>query len=109
MFTRILQKRLAFALMAAVACPLPNIAQAQINPFNMGSEFGAHMNFNSARDFANHATQRWNRYNQQLAASGGKEMMFRFELGAGIIVTDADIKFSLRSFHDHEIVHDTTL
>lgn len=111
MITPFLQKRHwpVVAVIAVVLSFAPSRSRAQMNPFNMRSEFGAHMNFESAKSFANHASAKWNRYNQALAAAGGKDMMFRFELGGGIILTDASIKFSLRTIHGNEITHDTSL
>jgi hypothetical protein len=111
MITPFRQKRhlLAVATIAVVLCSAPVCSRAQSNPFNMRSEFGAHMNFESARDFASHANAKWNRYNQALAAAGGKDVMFRFELAGGIILTDASIKFALRSIDHNEITHDTSL
>jgi hypothetical protein len=89
-------------------CFSPN-TQAQFNPFSIHTNTSAHLHYGFGTSAANRAQAKWARYNQALAASGGKDLMFRFELGGGIIMTDAVVDFSLRTINKGEVTHDTSM
>jgi hypothetical protein len=111
MLTSLLPKQywLAFTVIGALLCSTATGTQAQINPFSIHTNTSAHLNYGFGTGAANRAQARWARYNQALAASGGKDLMFRFELGGGIIMTKASVDFSLRTIHNSEVTHDTSM
>jgi hypothetical protein len=100
---------LAFTLIALVLFAKPFCTIAQVNPYSMAGNTTSYLSFGFASSAANRANARWARYNQALAAAGGKDLMFRSELAGGYIFTTASVNFSLRTINHNEITHDTSL
>jgi hypothetical protein len=103
------QYLLPSVLMAIVFFSWPIFTRAQMNPYNLSGNTSSYLSFSAASDFANRTSARWARYNQALAAAGGKDVMFRSELAGGIILTSASVEFALRTINHNEITHDTSL
>ena len=111
MISKALRKQnwLSILIIAVLLCSVPHAIRAQPNPFNMNSQFSAHMSYDWARDFYRRANSRFSQYNQAKAAADGKDLLFRNELAVGVILTKASFKFALRNMHSGDITSDTSM